>query len=213
MPSFSILLRRACAALVFCAACVPASWAAGFTFTPYPSPHNLPLSQVTFENAQGKSMTLADFKGKVVLLNIWATWCPPCVREMPTLDKLQKQLGGKDFAVVPLSVDKGGIYTVKSFYDDNFIGSLPIYVDPTTRALDTLSILGTPTTILIDKQGKEIARTMGPEDWDQAAVIAQIKHYMAAPAGARAKPQQQARAIETRDAHLATASIKQNQPE
>ena len=125
----------------------------------------------------------------------------------------EKLLGSKNFAVVPLSVDKGGIYTVKSFYDDNFIGSLPIYVDPTTRALDTLSILGTPTTILIDKQGKEIARTMGPEDWDQAAVIAQIKHYMAAPAGAHAKPQQQARAIDTRDAHLATASIKQNQPE
>lgn len=171
------------------------------------------VPDIRFEDGGGKPRTLADFRGKVVLLNIWATWCPPCVREMPTLDKLQKQLGSKDFAVVPLSVDKGGIYTVKSFYDDNFIGNLPIYVDPTTRALDTLSILGTPTTILIDKQGKEVARTMGPEDWDQAAVIAQIKHYMVAPAGAHIKPQQQARAIETRDAHLTTASIKQNQPE
>ncbi len=206
MQSLAVFLRRASAAIVFCAACAPASWAAGFTFTPYPTAHKLPLSQVTFENAQGKHMTLADFKGKVVLLNIWATWCPPCVHEMPTLDKLQKLLGGKNFAVVPLSVDKGGIYTVKSFYDDNFISHLPIYVDPTTQVLDTLSILGTPTTILINKQGEEIARTMGPEDWDQPAVIAQIKHYMAAPAGSAAMPPQQARTVEIRDTRVATAA-------
>jgi len=205
MPSLTLNLRRAAMALALSALSIPATWAAGFTFTPYPSKHTLPLSKITFENGQGKPMTLADFKGKVVLLNIWATWCPPCVREMPTLDKLQKLLGGKNFAVVPLSVDKGGIYTVKSFYDDNFIDHLPIYVDPTTHALDTLNILGTPTTILIDKQGREIARTMGPEDWDQPAVITQIKRYMAAPA---TKPTRQARALETRDARVATASAQ-----
>jgi thiol-disulfide isomerase/thioredoxin len=204
------VLRRAALTLGLAVACTPATLAAGFTFTPYPTAHRLPLSQVTFENAQGKRMSLADFKGKVVLLNIWATWCPPCVREMPTLDKLQKLLGGKDFAVVPLSVDKGGIFAVKSFYDDNFISHLPIYVDPTTQVLDTLNILGTPTTILIDKQGKEIARTMGPEDWDQPAVIAQIKRYMAAPAansdrkGNDAAPQ--ARAVITRDIRLVAAA-------
>jgi thiol-disulfide isomerase/thioredoxin len=201
MSSLTFSLRRAAMALALSVLSVPVTWAAGFTFTPYPSAHSLPLSQVTFENGQGKPMTLADFKGKVVLLNIWATWCPPCVREMPTLDKLQKLLGGKNFAVVPLSVDKGGIFTVKSFYDDNFIGHLPIYVDPTTHALDTLNILGTPTTILIDKQGKEIARTMGPEDWDQPAVIAQIKRYMAAPAP---KPSRQARTLGTRDSRVAS---------
>ncbi len=205
MSSLTLTLRRVGMSLALSALSIPATWAAGFTFTPYPSAHTLPLSQVTFENGQGKHMTLADFKGKVVLLNIWATWCPPCVHEMPTLDKLQKLLGGKNFAVVPLSVDKGGIYTVKSFYDDNFIGHLPIYVDPTTQVLDTLNILGTPTSILIDKQGKEIARTMGPEDWDQPAVIAQIKHYMAAPARPVAKPRQQARTLETRDTRVAEA--------
>ncbi len=193
MQSPLSVLRHTVAVLTLCALALPATWAAGFTFTPYPKAHTLPLSQVTFENAQGKPMNLADFKGKVVLLNIWATWCPPCVHEMPTLDKLQTLLGGKDFAVVPLSVDKGGVFTVKSFYDDNFIGHLPIYVDPTTHVLDTLNILGTPTTILIDKQGKEIARTMGPEDWDTPAVIAQIKRYIAAPAAAAPKQHQQAR--------------------
>lgn len=169
------------------AASAASAHAGGFTFAPYPQAHTLPLSQVTFENAQGKRLTLADFKGKVVLLNVWATWCPPCAREMPTLDKLQKLLGGKDFAVVPLSIDKGGIFAVKSFYDDNFIGNLPVYVDPTTHVLDTLDVLGTPTTILLDKQGKEIARTMGPQDWTQPAVVAQIRRYMAAPGGAGAR--------------------------
>ncbi|WP_081858070.1 TlpA disulfide reductase family protein [Thiomonas sp. FB-Cd] len=168
--------------------------ASGFTFTPYPAPRPVPLAKVTFENAQGKLMNLADFKGKVVLLNIWATWCPPCVEEMPTLNKLQTLLGGKEFAVVPLSIDKGGIFTVKSFYQDNFIDHLPIYVDATTHALDTLDILGTPTTILIDKQGREVARTLGPQDWDKPDVIAQIKRYMAMPGPAPSKPGAQARA-------------------
>ncbi|OZB55178.1 MAG: redoxin [Thiomonas sp. 14-66-4] len=170
--------------------------AAGFTFTPYPTTKPLPLTKVTFENAEGKTMNLADFKGKVVLLNIWATWCPPCVEEMPTLNKLQVMLGGKDFQVVPLSIDKGGRIAVKSFYDDNFIDHLPIYVDPTTHALDTLNILGTPTTILIDKQGREVARTLGPQDWDKPAVVAQIKRYMAAPAPAKSA-QAQPQALQT----------------
>ncbi len=193
MSYLSRLLVSAAATAAFVAAGAPA-YAGGFTFAPYPRAHTLPLSQVTFENAQGKRLTLADFKGKVVLLNIWATWCPPCVHEMPTLDKLQKMLGGKSFAVVPLSVDKGGIFTVKSFYDDNFISDLPVYVDPTTNVLDTLSILGTPTTILIDKQGKEVARTMGPQDWTQPAIVAQIRHYIAAPS---ATPVRSAAAVRT----------------
>ncbi len=185
MLRFLPRVRPAAALLLACLISMAPAFAAGFTFTPYPTSKPLPLSKVTFENAQGKPMTLADFKGKVVLLNIWATWCPPCVHEMPTLNKLQSMLGGKNFEVVPLSIDKGGIFTVKSFYQDNFIDHLPIYVDPTSHALDTLDILGTPTTILIDKQGREIARTLGPEDWDKPAVIAQIKRYMAAPAPAR----------------------------
>ena len=159
--------------------------ATAFRFTPYPQPH--PVPPLSFLDAQGKPTSLAAFRGKVVLLNVWATWCPPCVREMPTLNKLQELLGGKDFTVLPLSVDRGGVFAVRSFYQDNFTDHLPIYVDPTTKALDTLNILGTPTTILIDKQGREISRTLGPQDWDQPSVIAQLRHYMAQPGPARAK--------------------------
>ena len=186
--SFSIRRRHLVAALgLSLSAALGASAARaanGFHFTPYPQARALPA--LSFLDAQGKPTSLAAFRGKVVLLNVWATWCPPCVKEMPTLNKLQEVLGGKDFAVLPLSVDKGGVFAVQSFYQDNFIDHLPVYVDPTTKVLDGLNILGPPTTILIDKQGREISRTLGPQDWDQPSVIAQLRHYMAQPATAAA---------------------------
>ncbi len=151
----------------------------GFRFTPYPRPRKLPA--LSFLDGQGKPTSLAALRGKVLLLNVWATWCPPCVHEMPALNRLQKLLGGKDFAVVPLSVDRGGVFVVRSFYQDHFIDHLPVYVDPTTRVLDELEILGTPTTLLIDKQGLEVARVLGPQQWNQPGVIEQLRHYMAQP--------------------------------
>ena len=154
------------------------AFAAGFTFTPTPNPRPVPAFQ--YLDANGKPTSLKALRGKVILLNVWATWCPPCVEEMPTLNKLQAMLGGKDFEVVALSVDKGGVFAVKSFYQENFIDHLAIDVDPTTHALDALHVLGTPTTILIDRQGREVARTLGPEAWDQPEIVAQIKHYIAA---------------------------------
>src|SRR5258708_6253237 len=75
-----------------------------------------PVATVAFDDAQGRSRTLADFKGKVVLLNIWATWCIPCRKEMPALDRLQGAMGGPDFEVVPVSIDRGGIEKVRAFY-------------------------------------------------------------------------------------------------
>ena len=174
-PSPATLSRRAL--LLAALAALPAH-AAGFRFAPYPT--RRPLPDLSFVDGDGRSMKLDAFRGKVVLLNVWATWCPPCVAEMPTLNKLQQLLGGKDFAVVPLSVDKGGVFTVKSFYQENFIDHLPVYVDPTTHALDALHVLGTPTTILVDRDGHEIARTLGPEDWDKPEIIAELRRYIAA---------------------------------
>jgi thiol-disulfide isomerase/thioredoxin len=171
-------LRRLAAPLALAAA--GSAYADGFVFAPTPTPRALPA--VSFLNADGKPQSLAQFRGKVVLLNVWATWCPPCVEEMPTLGRLQAALGGKDFQVLALSVDKGGVFAVKSFYQENFIEQLPVDVDPTARALDDLHVLGTPTTILIDREGREIARTLGPEDWDKPAVLAQLRRIIAAPA-------------------------------
>src|SRR5712692_4675042 len=87
-----------------------------------------PVPRIKFEDGQGQARSLADFEGKAVVLNLWATWCVPCRREMPALDRLQGSLGGSEFAVVPVSVDRG-IEVVAKFYSDIGIRNLPTYVD------------------------------------------------------------------------------------
>ncbi len=147
-----------------------------FTLAPHASPR--PIANVTFEDGTGRKRTLADFRGKVVLLNIWATWCGPCRAEMPTLDRLQSRLGSAEFEVVALSIDRGGQVVVKSFYDEVNIRALAIYVDATTDAQAALGIVGVPTTLLIDREGRELARYTGPAEWDRPEVIATIHRYL-----------------------------------
>ncbi len=149
-----------------------------FVFVPHASPS--PISDVEFEDGQGNKHALTDFRGKVVLLNIWATWCVPCRTEMPTLDRLQSRLGSENFEVVALSVDRGGQAAVKSFFDEIDVRSLAIYVDATTEVLAKLSVIGVPTTLLIDAEGREVARYIGPAQWDRPEVIATINRYLLA---------------------------------
>jgi thiol-disulfide isomerase/thioredoxin len=149
------------------------------SFTPYALPR--PVANVEFEDGQGRKRTLADFRGKVVLLNIWATWCGPCRAEMPTLDRLQAKLGSKDFEVVALSIDRGGQTVVKSFFDAINVRALTIYVDATAAAQDKLGVVGIPTTVLIDREGREVARHIGPARWDRPEVIDIIRRYLPAP--------------------------------
>jgi thiol-disulfide isomerase/thioredoxin len=136
------------------------------------------LPEVQFENGQGEAMTLADFRGKVVLLNIWATWCAPCRREMPTLERLQAQLGGPDFEVVALSIDRKGLSVVKEFYDELSLRELGMYVDASAKASRELSALGVPTTLLIDREGNELGRLAGPAEWDSPEMVAFIRGYI-----------------------------------
>jgi thiol-disulfide isomerase/thioredoxin len=91
------------------------------------------LPETRFQNDQGHDLTLADFRDRVVLLNVWATWCVPCRKEMPSLDRLQVQLGGKDFLVMALSIDREGVAAVKRFYQEVGVERLGIYVDPSGR--------------------------------------------------------------------------------
>lgn len=136
------------------------------------------IADVAFEDAAGREHALAEFRGKSVLLNIWATWCGPCRNEMPALDRLQAQLGGDDFQVVALSIDRGGVAAVKSFYDEIDIKALAIFVDPTAEAQARLGIVGVPTTLLVDPAGREVARYTGPVEWDQPGVVATIRRYL-----------------------------------
>lgn len=128
-----------------------------------------------FVDGGGRNLTLADFRGRVVLLNIWATWCVPCREEMPTLDALQARLGGEDFQVLPLSIDRAGLPVVRRFYEEIGLQNLGIYLADSTRAMIALGALGLPTTLLIDRAGKERGRLVGPAQWDSPEVVAQIQ--------------------------------------
>ena len=136
------------------------------TFVFEKSPQAIP--EFKFEDGAGAPRSLADFKGRVVLLNLWATWCAPCRKEMPALDRLQKELGGDRFEVVAMSVDRGGIPASKKFLDETKVSNLKLYVESTSKSVGTLRATGLPTTILIDAEGREIGRLAGPAEWDSA---------------------------------------------
>jgi thiol-disulfide isomerase/thioredoxin len=143
------------------------------------------IAEVRFVDADGQPMSLADFRGKQVLLNIWATWCGPCREEMPTLDRLQTRLGGPDFQVVALSIDRDGIDVVRDFYAELDLRALRIYVDTSTMAPINLNVLGVPTTLLLDGNGREIGRYTGPTEWDVEAVVSAIRERLGAASNTR----------------------------
>jgi thiol-disulfide isomerase/thioredoxin len=134
-----------------------------------------------FVDGDGRSMTLADFRGRVILLNVWATWCVPCRKEMPTLDRLQAKLGGADFQVIALSIDRQGMAVVKPFYRDVGLAALGIYIEQSGKATQLLHAVGVPMTLLIDRQGREVARKMGPAEWDSPEMVAIIRRYLDRP--------------------------------
>ena len=149
---------------------------AGFSFNAYETPRELP--DVPFIDVNGKPMSLGDFKGKTVLLNLWATWCVPCREEMPTLDRLQAMLGGDNFTVLALSLDQEGPSVVKDFYEELGLEQLGIYVDDRIRAPASLGVIGVPATLLIGSDGREIGRKLGPAEWDSPEVVAEIRTHM-----------------------------------
>jgi len=134
-----------------------------------------PLPELQLEDAQARKRTLADFRGKVVLLNVWATWCVPCREEMPALDRLQAQLGGPAFQVVALSVDQQGPEVAQRFFKEIGVKSLDFYIDRSARAAFQLDAKGLPVSILIDRQGREVGRKLGAAPWDSAEVIDDLR--------------------------------------
>ncbi len=137
-----------------------------------------PAPTTTFLNADRDRVSLSDFSGKVVLLNFWATWCAPCIREMPSLDRLQAKLGGKDFAVVAISLDRMGVRAVKPFYRNLKLTNLAIYADRSSKIFRRLGGRGLPTTFLIDRNGNKIGMLEGPAEWDSPEAISLIRHYL-----------------------------------
>jgi len=122
----------------------------------------------TFTDESGAPKSIADWKGRVVLLNLWATWCAPCRKEMPALEQLQSELGGADFEVIAMSVDRQGALASRKFLDDIKIANLKLYTESTSKSVGLLHAAGLPTTILIDREGREVGRLAGPAEWNSA---------------------------------------------
>jgi thiol-disulfide isomerase/thioredoxin len=137
-----------------------------------------PLPPLSFVDGDDAATTLADFHGRIVLLNVWATWCAPCRKEMPALERLQGKLEAADFAVVPLSIDHRGRDAVERFYRELGLTSLRIYLDPSGNAPYAINAFGMPTTLLVDRQGRELGRVIGAAQWDDAAMVSRIKDYL-----------------------------------
>jgi thiol-disulfide isomerase/thioredoxin len=145
-------------------------------FSPIEPPEQ--IAAPTFQDRMGQPVNLDSFKGKVVVLNFWATWCPPCIAEMPALDKLQAELGGDDFAVVAVSTDRQGIKKSAPFYRRAGIKSLALYNDKRGDLLEAFQGKSLPVTVLLDRDGRIIGRMEGAANWDSAAAKALIAHYL-----------------------------------
>lgn len=142
------------------------------------------VSAISFEDQQGQARSLADFRGKVVLVNIWATWCAPCRREMPALDRLQAALGDAEFVVAAVSIDRAGIEVVRKFYADVAVRHLAIYIDRAGKVARELGTFGLPATLLIDREGRELGRLVGPAEWDSPEIVEFLKRVVSQKTGA-----------------------------
>ena len=137
------------------------------------------MPKLAFKDGSGKDLTLDGWKGRVVLLNLWATWCGPCRREMPHLAELQEKFGGDDFEVVALSVDRKGAEASGRFLVEAKSTALNLYVDRTSKALGLVRARGLPVTLLIDRKGREAGRLLGPAVWNGPDAVRLIKTAIA----------------------------------
>jgi thiol-disulfide isomerase/thioredoxin len=134
---------------------------AAFVYKPEP----VAMPDFKFLDGAGKELSFKTFTGKVVLLNLWATWCAPCRKEMPHLDRLQAELGSERFEVVAIAVDRSGVNGARKFLDQIGNKTLGLYADPSARLASELKVLGLPATLLIDAEGREVGRLLGPAEW------------------------------------------------
>jgi len=133
-----------------------------------------PAPQVEFEREDGSAATLADYQGKHVVLNFWATWCAPCREEMPMLSNLQAEMGGDDFAVVTIATGRNPPPAMKTFFDEIGVDNLPLHRDPKSALARQMGVFGLPITVILDPQGNEIARLQGDAHWDSDSAKAII---------------------------------------
>lgn len=145
----------------------------------------LKLPALSFKDATGAPKSLADFRGRVVLLNLWATWCVPCRKEMPALDALEQKLGGPDFQVVAVNIDTNNPQKPKAFLKEIGVSKLNYYADSSAKTFQELKAIGRafgmPTTLLVDPNGCEIGTIAGPAEWSSPDAVKLIEAALKAP--------------------------------
>lgn len=148
----------------------------GQKFERWAKPRDLP--DLRFSDPAGRPTSLSQFQGRMILLNLWATWCPPCREEMPALDRLNARLGGDRFTVVALALDSPA--KADAFLRQIKAGTLQNYTDTQGLALSTLGVTTVPTTLLIDAQGREVGRLSGAAAWDEKPALDLIQSFLKA---------------------------------
>jgi thiol-disulfide isomerase/thioredoxin len=136
-----------------------------------------PAPAVSFVDLAGNTVSLSEFTGKIVLVNLWATWCEPCLREMPSLERVQSRLGDK-LAVVAISEDRGGSKTVEPFVDKLGLKSVKVYLDPKSAIERAFKVQGLPTSFLIDREGRVLGRVEGGAEWDAPKLLEVLKSFL-----------------------------------
>jgi len=137
-----------------------------------------PLADAAFDDADGRPHHLAEFAGKGLVVNLWATWCAPCVAEMPALQVFAKAAAADGILVLPLASDRGGKDAVRVFYAAHGIMALPIWLDPKAQAAEAWGARGLPTTLIVDRQGREVASLEGAVDWAAEATLAGVRRLV-----------------------------------
>jgi thiol-disulfide isomerase/thioredoxin len=137
----------------------------------------LPAPAISFVDLAGNTVSLSEFTGKIVLVNLWATWCEPCLREMPSLERVQSHFGDK-IAVVAISEDHGGRKTVEPFIDKLGLKSVKIYLDPKSAMERAFKVQGLPTSFLIDRGGRVLGRVEGAAEWDAPKLLEVLKSFL-----------------------------------
>jgi thiol-disulfide isomerase/thioredoxin len=142
--------------------------------------HSAPMdtTDVAFMGENGQEMTLADYAGKTVVLNFWATWCNPCRTEMPHLSALQDQLGSDTFEVVTVATGRNPIAGMQRFFEEVGVDNLPLHTDAQQGFARNLGVLGLPATLIIDPEGRELGRMLGEADWSSDNAIAILQAIM-----------------------------------
>lgn len=139
----------------------------------------VPPPDITFLTTDGKVHHLTEFAGHGMVVNLWATWCAPCVAELPSLAALSKAVAPQDIAVLPLSSDRGGAPAVATFYHAHGIAALPVLLDPGGEAERAVHARGIPTSLVIDRKGRECARLEGAADWSSEAAANLVRKLVA----------------------------------